>query len=325
MTVSTYHLDQQVRGLVSKDLINSNFLDKYYPQKHEAILPFALLEYAGIKIKEDVFLRITEPEEISLFKDKKIPKLRLKKIKESFDNQLKKKLPKKYVRQKLEEQLNYDNKYASLFIKDCIEYLSKSSIYELLIAQLSWDRFSQMAWCESILKPNIVLLRRIRKEIGKLIAKENHLYVLRHCQYLSQTNDFSTLELEEDKELLMKMMRKVKIKPNMDIGDCELIHVAINGQASENFKKRKIVDCYTMDNTKEIKRRLLLCSFFYGMLESAPIGFTYKFNQKYCGQIYILDNSGKEKEQINVKEYLPGPVLQRIRGKDMETLFLINN
>ena len=60
-------------------------------------------------------------------------------------------------------------------------------------------------------------------------------------------------------------------------------------------------------------------------LESAPIGFTYKFNPKYCGQIYILDNNGREKEQIIVKEYSPSAVLQKIRDKDIETLLLINN
>ena len=276
MTVSTYHLDQNVRCLISKGYINKNFLDKYSPyNKHEAILPFALLEYAGIKIKENVLLKMTEPEEISLFKDKKNQILNLKKIKESFDNQLREKLPKESIKQKLKEKITYryENEYARPFIKGCIECLSKSSVYDLIITQLSWDRFSQMKWSEHISKLNIILLRGIKKEIAKLIAKENYLYVLRHCQYLSQTPYFSMTEYEDDKELLMEMMRKVRIKPNMDIGDCELIHVAINGQPSENFKKRKIIDCYTMDSAKEIKRRLLLCSFFYGMVRVCTYWF----------------------------------------------------
>jgi len=92
--VSTYHLDQNVRGLISKNRINQSFLNKYYPEKYEAILPCAVFEYAGIPIKE-VFNKIKEPE---------LPEpLNLKKIKEYFDKKIENNLSKKDIEKKLKK------------------------------------------------------------------------------------------------------------------------------------------------------------------------------------------------------------------------------
>ena len=112
-------------------------------------------------------------------------------------------------------------------------------------------------------------------------------------------------------------MKKVTLKPNKDIGDCEFIHTAINGQSSTNLeKKRRVVDCYTMDSAKEIKRRLILCLFYYKVLEETPI--QYKFSTKYCGKVYIMNHNGEEEETINVEDYLPKIIMNKIKGKDLE-------
>ena len=77
-----------------------------------------------------------------------------------------------------------------------------------------------------------------------------------------------------------------------------------------------------MDPAKEIKRRLILCLFYYEMLEKEPI--QYKFHFQYCGKIYILNKKGEETEMINVKDYLPNEILYNIKKKNLETLCLLN-
>ena len=100
------------------------------------------------------------------------------------------------------------------------------------------------------------------------------------------------------------------LKSNQDIGDCELIHTAIHGQPSINFKKARIVDCYTMDPPDEIKRRLIYVLFFYECLKKK---FNYNWNMEYSGKIYILDQqAGEEKEKIIVKDYVYEKMLNRI-------------
>ena len=298
MNTSTYHLDQKVRGRFSKSLIDGKFLDKYYPEKYEAILPLALLEYAGIGAKE-IFSKINESKETSLFTEK----LNLKEIKDSLEDQITKKLPEKYIKIKLEERLKNDNEKAIPFAKECIRLLP--TIYKsLIIPQLSWDRFSQMKWSERIPKKNLLLA--IRKEIAKLSSKED-LYILRHAYYLNQIPYNINDEPDYIREYINKM-KEVKLKSNMDTGDCELIHTAINGQASLDFKKRRTVDCYTMDPAEEIENRLTLCLFYYEILE-CEASIRYTFDPKYYGKIYILDENGHEIKIINVKDHLPKKVL----------------
>ena len=302
MKAITYHLDQKVRGAISKNRINESFLDKYHPEKHEALLPLSVLEYAGINIKE-IFLQIPNPENILSLRP-----LKLEKLKDYFENQIKEKLPKKDIEEKIREKLYYDNDYAKPFIKECMNELSKTYLYDLIVNHLSWDRFSQM---KKILASNPNL-------IAKIITKDSHLYILKHAHYMINSGCD-----DEDRDLLVnRIMKKVKIKPNTDIGDCELIHVALNGQSSGNLKKKKTVDCYTMDDPKEIKRRLILCNFFYEILKHPP--FDYEHNFEYSGAIYILDEKGREKEKITTKDYLPRSVSLKIITKDLDTLFLLN-
>ena len=306
MTTDTYHLDQRVRGLISAGRIRIDSLDKY---RDETILPCAVLEYAGIGIKP-IFLKIEEPKEA--LKSQNLPK-----VKEYFDNQMKEKLPIEIIERNLNERISNDNIYARPFAQKCLTSLSKDKLYDLLISQLSWDRFSQIHWHKH--KSHIFALRNI----ARLIIKENLLYVLRHAKY---TNLLFFKEGENEIErCFFSIIDKVKIKPNMDIGDCELIHVAINGQSSGDFKKKRKVDCYTMDSAKEIKRRLILCMFFYGCLEIArSLKVSYKFDLNYCGRIYFLNETGGIKEVIDVKDYLPVRVVERIQNKDLDTLFLMN-
>ena len=309
---STYHLDQNVRGLISKDLIQLKFLDRYYPEKHEALLPFAALEYAGIDIKK-IFLQILPIPKSILSSEP----LNLKHIKDYFESQIKEKLPDKQITEKIKERLEYDNKYAKPFIEACMRELSKPYLYALIVNQLVWDRFSQMEWSKEIPENLIV---DIRKAIAKIVVKNSHLYILRHCAYLSKIlPDFS---LDENQRFLMETMQKVKIKQNMDIGDCELIHVALNGQSSGNLKKKRTVDSYTMDDSKEIKRRLILCHFFYEIL-SFDLG--YKFNLDHFGKIYIIDERGQEMETIEAKDYNSSSVLRKRAEGDLEILSLLNN
>lgn len=58
--ISTYHLDQKLRGKVSKGLLDLHFLNRSY--KTEAILPVALLEYAGIKNIIQIIKEIDIPQ-----------------------------------------------------------------------------------------------------------------------------------------------------------------------------------------------------------------------------------------------------------------------
>ena len=307
MNTHTYYLDQNLRGKISKGKINTTFLRNKYYQK-PAILPVALLEYAGIKGIKTLIREIIIPQSLI---DKN--PLELHKIKEHLENELRNKLPKKHIEERLKDRVKNDNNLSQDFAQECIRSLS--NIYNILIAQLSWDRFSQMKWDKYISNNNI--LGQIRIEICKLISKEN-LPVLRHCaNHLLKKTSFADTDNEDtDLNYLMEIIKKTKVEHDKDIGDCEFIHAAINGQSLADHKQRVAVDCYTMDPVKEIKRRLILCSDFYGTLEyvSSQYDFQYKFNPKYCGRIYIIDEQGNVKEKIDVKDYFPiNKVLLRIK------------
>ena len=320
MNTHTYHLDQKLRGKISKGKINATFLRNKYYQKKATILPVALLEYAGIKCIKKLIEEIIIPQ--SLIDENLIE---LHKIKEHLENELRTRLPEENIKKRLEERVQNDNDWARPFAQECIDILPR--IFNMLIDQLSWDRFSQMQWSKYISNKNI--LGQIRIEICKLISKEN-LPVLRHCanHLLNKTGFADTDNEDTDLNYLMEIIKKTKVKKNEDIGDCEFIHTAINGKSSVgNPKDRVKVDCYTMDPAREIKRRLILCFDFYGTLEhvSSQYGFQYKFNPKYCSRIYIIDEQGNEKEKIEVKDYYPvNKMLLRIKFQDLKTLFLLN-
>lgn len=311
MNTVTYHLDQNVRGHLYKGHIDNSFLNEY---EKEAILPFSLLEYAGIRIK-DIFQTIDEPQEISNFRNKP-DYLSLLNIKHSFDNQIRNKLSINDIKSKLNQRC--EQKYAELFRTECLRILP--DIYKsLIIPQLSWDRFNQMKWSDGI---STNQLKAIHKEIAKLIIKQPILYTLRFANYTQEIP--SDLEKENESiRIYLDIMNKVKIKPNVDIGDCEFIHTAINGQLSPDCQQRRKADCYTMDPEKEIKRRLILCLFFYEILEKQfP---DYQLDRQYFSKIYVLDNKGREKEIIDVKDYQPRFVVYKIKNKDLKTLFLLNS
>ena len=326
--ISTYHLDQKLRGKVSKNRLGTQFLDKYQGVTlKEAILPIALLEYVGIKDIEKIIREIIIPQ--SLIDENPIE---LYKIKAHLENKLKSKFPEEHIKERLKERKQWDNNYSKTFAQECINVLP--NIYNnILIPQLSWDRFSQMQWSEHISDTD--LLKKIRIEICKLISAEN-LPVLRHCaNHLLNETSFANRDNEDtDLNYLMEIIKKTKVENNKDIGDCEFIHTAINGQSSTNHKKRVAVDCYTMDPVREIERRLVLCFVFYGILEhmSSQYGFQYEFNPTYCGRIYIIDEQGNTKEKIEVKDYFPiNKVLLRIKlqhlknKEELESTELLSN
>ncbi len=305
----TYHLDQNVRGFVSTKnekvekigtLIRQRILERYFPEKYEAILPFALLEYAGIQ-QRSILQQIDVPKSVVCHRS-------IKDIKDFLENIFKEKLPEYKINEKLQNKLKHSNEYAKPFLKESIALLPK--IYGLIIVQLSWDRFSQMEWSKDALDEENL---RIRKSIVRLISQEPYLYVLRHCHHLLPLltkRDPNALEeveylLQVEVEYFLQIMEKMKVKFNEDIGDCELIHTVIHGQPSENFQKSRVVDCYTMDDVKDIKRRLIVCLFFYKLLN-------YRLNSQYFGKIYIIDQqTGDEKEEINIEDYFPDKVLER--------------
>lgn len=324
MNTHTYHLDQNLRGEISKGNIDTTFLKNKYYQK-EAILPVALLEYAGIKDIKKIIREINIPR--SLVNENPI---KLYKIKEHLENELKGKLSEDYIKERLKERQQWDNNYSKTFAQECITILP--FIYNRVISHLAWDRFSQMKWSKQISDSDKYLLKDIRREICKFISQEN-LPVLRHCSHLFGEVCKLTPEENLPEEIItfMEIIKKVNIEHNKDIGDCEFIHTAINGQPrGSDHKLSKVVDCYTQDPVKEIKRRLILCSFFYYLLELASntssYDFQYKFNQKYCGRIYIIDERGNEKEKMGAKDYFPiNKILQQKKKKDLETLFLLND
>ena len=237
-----------------------------------------------------------------------------------MENELKSKLPEECIKERLKERLEWDNNYSKIFAQRCINILP--SIYNILIAQLSWDRFSQMKWSRNI--PEEELTLELQREIAKFVYKEN-LYVLRHCaNHLLNNPQFTNTEGEPTENVyFIEIMKKVKIEHDKDIGDCELIHVAINGQSLSNIKRRK-VDCYTMDSAKEIKRRLILSLFFYTMLKNDRF-FQYNLNSQYHGTIIIIDDKGQEKEKINVTDCYPEVILSKIKEREFKTLCLLND
>ena len=316
MDIYTYHLDQNIRGKLSKRHLDLQFLDK--PYKKEAILPVALLEYAGIKGIKKIMKSLAIPQ--ALINQNLID---IAKIKKYWEDDLKKKISMTNIKTRLKDRQG-DNEYAEPFTNKCIEILPK--IYNLLIAQLSWDRFSYMKWSEHISDEQ--LLRNIREQIVTLIAKQN-LYALRHFSYLSNKFDFLDINNKnEDVNHLKRIIKRAKVEPNVDIGDCEFIHTAINGQSSSNLEKRVIVDCYTMDPIKEIKRRLIACFSFYYLMERHSTtyrNFQYKFEPQYCGNIYAVDEEGRTKEKIQVIDYHIEKVFQKIGKRELEILFLQND
>lgn len=321
---NTYHLDQNVRGRVSRknDKIGQRIRDRVstrYPnEKHEAILPFALLEYAGIS-QQTLFKSIRRIPN-------KIHPMNTEEIEIFLKNELKKKLPESTIKQRLKDNLKYSNEYAKPFLKGCIDILPKT--YDLIIDQLSWDRLSYLEWIKDVssnVSLDITKQKLIREQIARLLCKKPYLYVLRHCRHIQPLLLPEEKEQEKLNELgnsFLKVIKEMTLKPNQDIGDCELIHTAIHGQSSIQFTQVKIVDCYTMDNPDEIKRRLIMCLFFYECLKQSS--FRDKLNMEYSGKIYILDQqTGEEKEEIIVKDYVYKEMWKKIKNQDSQIMPII--
>ena len=307
-SANTYHLDQNVRGFVSSknnkigQSIRDRISNRYPYEKHEAILPFAVLEYAGIQQKK-ILQNIQVPKGIEEIIERLVNFLK---------SEFREKLPKSKINQGLENNLKYSNEYAKPFLKGCIDILPET--YDLIIAQLSWDRLSYLEWVSLDIE-----------QIARSLCEKPYLYALRHYRHIQPFLPKNRECLRESGELgnlFLQVIKKMKLKPNQDIGDCEFIHTAIHGQPSIHFKKTRIVDCYTMDPPDEIKRRLIYVLFFYECLEKK---FNYTLNMKYSGKIYILDRqTGEEKEEIIVKNYMCKDMLKRIKKRDSKILNLLS-
>ena len=78
-----------------------------------------------------------------------------------------------------------------------------------------------------------------------------------------------------------------------------------------------------MDNPKDIKRRLIVCLFFYDLFKKT--GSHLELNSQYFGKIYVIDQqTGDEKDPINLEDYSTKKVLERVRARDSDTLSLLN-
>ena len=88
MKAETYHLDQNVRDGISKGRIGRQFLEKYRLKKYEAILPFALLEYAWIPIKQVLSTIPKIPDSLLYTKPLEL----IKKVKEHFEKYISEKM-----------------------------------------------------------------------------------------------------------------------------------------------------------------------------------------------------------------------------------------
>lgn len=309
-----YHLDQGVRGkfyskLDSQREFQKNVCDKFDLQTTEAILPLSLIEYSGINTR-DIYDKINP-----VFQTLIPPWV---KVKDFYDKEIENLLPQVDIENKLKSKQDHCIEYENSFVKECIKILPET--YRLLISLLSWDRFSQMTWAQGCPEEE---LKKIRKKIGELISKHPHLHALRHSYYINQL----PFEVRQEHHGFLKILKKSRIKPNKDIGDCELIHVAINGQCSSNLQTTKKTDCFVMNNdggAKEIKRRIAGCSFYYSLLENHFL--RYKFNTQNSGNIYVLEENGKTAEKIVVSDWcFSNEIMYKIKRRDLETLFLMND
>ena len=305
-----YHLDQNVRGVLSSKndtkgkCIMKRISERYFPKKYEVILPLALLEYAGIPQKR-IFQSIHVPERL-------VRSRNIKTITDFFKNSFKEKLPRNVINKRLKDKLSHSSKYAKPFLNECISILPKT--YNLIIDQLSWDRLSDLEWSEYVSSDK---MPTIRKLIAVFLCNEPDLYALRYCYHLLPLFKLEKYK-NESAEVFLQIIQEMKIESNKDIGDCELIHTAIHGQPSGNFQNKRIVDCYTMDNSEDIKRRLITCLFVYELLQDS---FNYTLTMEYSGKIYVIDqHTNEEIDEIIVNDYVCEKVLKKIKNQDEEIL-----
>ena len=113
--------------------------------------------------------------------------------------------------------------------------------------------------------------------------------------------------------------KKNKLHISQDLGDCEYIHVAINGQMDAAGKKKRRVDVFTADDPEQIKCRLMLALSWYHTLELWPHRYVndaeaFKFDTSCFSSIYAVNaSSGKLVEKIDVQDYTFESVYMRLR------------
>lgn len=332
-----FHFDQNVRDSIRR---NSDYKRKiesllYEKDYQEVMLPFSTLEYAGISAKKTIFKDLNIPEEF-------LKSLDIPKMKEWVEDEIRKRIPRDLIIGKLKDKLRNKNKeslhylkWTKPFLERHITYFSEDNykgsnyFYEVIIARLSWDKISKIPWMKYANDVGKNKIRQLYYQLSYLAVKEQ-LYILKVAVTFDGISRDSIQEdpniKNEAKDFAKKvsfMISNMGMKPDADLGDSEFIHVAINGQyVLGNPQKRRMVYCFTEDNEKDVKKKLIACHAFYNTLESIQFRPFYKHDSSYSGTIYIVDKKGNVKEEIKTSDWTARNTYKKFCERDKEFLAL---
>ena len=310
--------DQNVMGKMSKKKYNSfqRNVDHLTGKKTIRLTPFGLLEFAGLRKSELFDIK---------HKDQKLSEYLFRSFQEAEDfipdlkKKIKQKISKEFLMSKLQEtkerETLYFNQWGKGLIDEYITALSKEPdpssrdkhIYHSIVDNLFLDRLSQT-------------------NTSKL-SEEDHEKFISHLFSLSLTNICEQRNMggfrlickifkekrgqivEENGKNIEKQIEEIcdKIKPEGDLVDCELIHLAFFGS------KDKHCYCYTSDRIEDIKGRLILYGktahyliykhFCDIKTNNNFIAREYQKPKWRCGKVFILDkNTGEKIKEISVSE-----------------------
>ena len=331
----TYHfLDQNVMEKMSKLVKNlkeekqekyqafqSNFEKTLMkPDINQALTPFSLLEFAGIKARD--IIKILYNKDIPL-NEYPCRYEELKKITKFLMEEIEKKVTKCFLIEKLSEK-KYLNKVGGALINAYINSIKEDRHYDNLIRNLYLDRLPQIniskftaqekeKFNKHYFYPSIIRnISHKNRTVGSLRAIKKACKSI--CQDIKKQFP-KDMKLNKVRKIMIKELEdsKLKLKLYGDLVDCELIHLAFFGYHGDPCH------CYTADKKETIKRRLdFYCKGVYFIERwfheyfSKTIPDWEGYCKKHllpqrpewkCGKVFVLDRETGEKiEKISVSK-----------------------
>lgn len=272
----------------------------------QRLTPFGLLEFAGLN-KHELF-------DIKYHKNP-LNEYRIKDFKEidthlipTLENQIRKKISKQFLKEKLEDKKQKDLPYLNERGVSLIDrYIEKmDSIYETLVQSLLLDRLSEVNTSNFSNMDKQKFITGLTGMVMGIICSGQNMGSFRVlCRLIDEIKKEQNRlgELTTNDKLLAQKIKKVyNLKSSGDLVDCELVHLAFFGADDKHCH------CYTTDDAQQIKERLeLYCFYTYffiwlffeypRMKNMPPSNISKKHIQPEwrCGKVFILNKETGEK------------------------------
>ncbi len=299
----------------------------------QRLTPFGLLEFVGLK-KTELFDIEHKGHKLAEYPFKSYQEVEdfIPCLQQKIQNKIRREFLINKLQEKKQKDLPYLNDRGLALIDEYIASLNKSPdpfsrdkhIYHSVIQNLFLDRISQVNISRLSHKYKQGIVTGFIESVIGIINQQKIMGGLRlvcriHQEMRKDPEQKQWVNNNSQSDNILKKGDAIceKLKPQGDLVDCELVHLAFFGLNDKHFH------CYTTDNVDDIKERLDMYCFhidFYIKLffddsvelpgrPPPKIVRQYKRPEWRCGKVFILNKeTGKKITKISAKK-----IYERIR------------